>query len=439
MSSDFRNLLNLGPPDSSLCERLWTSPIVSLTSGEVKFCCHTPGHKVLSKEIEQSGEDVILNSRYMQSLRQRAQSGEKISACNKCWVLEDSGVKSHRVYRDDKLKDQNVRAETPGELEVILGNLCNMKCLYCGPQFSSKWASEMNTYGELTISKKTSEDLQEGMRFDEVFWKALERDILPSVKEISLLGGEPLIDDNFYRFLHEVEVCLSNKNNKRHSKIDIAVVTNLNVKTDQLTYFLKRFKGLRDKVRLNLNVSMESWGARSEYIRYGLNWSQWLENLRQVLQSPVCHHGVCLQTSLNALCVSSLKELLVMAKNFTVEYGTPLYLRDNVVVEPSCLSPFILTPDFADYLEDCALYIDQVFPEVVRFKKEPWGAWDSYAVFLRSVAHSIKRNQASEEHQKQFYEFIKKIDARRGLNFLETFPEYQCFYEYCTNLENSPY
>ena len=78
--------------------------------------------------------------------------------CEYCRNIEEAGGMSDRLRELQGLVDENfipkeliadpfATVVTPTMLEVYFSNLCNMTCLYCGPDLSTQWVAENNIYG----------------------------------------------------------------------------------------------------------------------------------------------------------------------------------------------------------------------------------------------------------------------------------------------------
>ena len=85
----------------------------------------------------------------------------------------------------------------------------------------------------------------------------------------------------------------------------------------------------------------------------------------------------------------------------------------------------ILPESFTYYMDDTLKFIDE---NMKMFKPQ------EYEKFKR-VTNYMKENPVDAEKIKQgqrdFYVFFTENDKRLGTNLLDTFPEYQDFYEYC--------
>ena len=64
---------------------------------------------------------------------------EPPSACQQCINKEKQGIASFR----QEFNRRNRRLDGIQFLDIRNSNLCNLKCRYCGPHFSSQWANEL--------------------------------------------------------------------------------------------------------------------------------------------------------------------------------------------------------------------------------------------------------------------------------------------------------
>ena len=138
-------------PHETFCVLPWvsleTSPI-----GTVRPCClaedeitDTAGKKysLLTTDLNE-----ILNSQYMQKLRQQFVDGEQPDTCKKCWNEESSGRTSKRMHTLNRLEHIVTDTEWSADAKPLvfidfkLGNICNLKCRICGSWSSSTFAVE---------------------------------------------------------------------------------------------------------------------------------------------------------------------------------------------------------------------------------------------------------------------------------------------------------
>ena len=130
-------------------------------NGTVKPCCMYKDtlKKPNGQEYLIQTDDIqdILQSDELNEIKQRFLSGTQPRGCHRCWMEEISGKDSKRIR--DNQKYQNLINEAvifdepkPRYLDLKLGNICNLKCRICGPQYSSRWISEQKRYDKLDLS-----------------------------------------------------------------------------------------------------------------------------------------------------------------------------------------------------------------------------------------------------------------------------------------------
>ena len=141
-------------------------------------------------------------------------TNQKPSECDYCWRIEDDGNLSDRSFKSMKpwaldrhdeiiesTGDENI---TPTYLEVSFSNACNMSCLYCGPEFSSKWVEDLKQKGPMKVLEGLGEnerwvqgwqDLdtlnyknREENPYVEAFWKWFP-EIYSSLETYRITGG----------------------------------------------------------------------------------------------------------------------------------------------------------------------------------------------------------------------------------------------------------
>ena len=75
-----------------------------------------------------------------------------------------------------------------------------------------------------------------------------------------------------------------------------------------------------DGVEVDLYTSNEALGVQAEYIRDGLVWQDWVNNVEKLLQSQK-FRGLHVMCTVNLLCLDSLAEFLDVVMNWKLEYG----------------------------------------------------------------------------------------------------------------------
>jgi len=221
----------------------------------IKTCCsaRTDIGNLNTTDIE-----TILQSDVAQSVRDSILNGKWHTQCSQCKEIEDLGGRSERSTAVENSYDHYnslTLDKTYFKLEKIdlrWSNTCNLACNYCYEYFSSKWS---NIKG---IKVNTLNELNENSLF---LYIEKHKD---SIKDINLLGGEPLLQ-------------------KQNSKlVDILFDKHYYVLTN-LAISLENNK-IADKLLaapdVSWGVSFETINDRYEYVRHGATWKQFSENIK---------------------------------------------------------------------------------------------------------------------------------------------------------------
>lgn len=449
-------------PLNTVCDLKWNYPIFHMERGEFRNCCRTPSKKITDEMFDELGVDAFQENEDMLESRLALIKGKRHQDCRSCWVLEDAGMSSPRHNPDRffeqlkraKLVDRNIpysndtlkleldkidsldhpalKSKFPYMLEVSLGNTCDMKCMYCSHHYSTQWAAERIKYKEITQEQYDREFPKASDRFKEYYWKWFDSAKM-HLGRLGAIGGEPLIMPEFYSFMERTIEAVAPINHLRKKKMVLWIVTNLNTPHNYLKKFLDYMPRLTECFDVEILVSMEAVGKRAEYIRNGLDWDRFTNNLDTLLNSKF-EFEFGFISSINALSIATTMDFIKFVENLYEKYNRPVSLKQAVVNYPSYQSPLTLTEDFCKYLDEVVEYMKSrngIMPPVSDF----YGRWDQYTIFLENLSNSIRNNKDERlQDKKKFASWFDLYDKRRRLDFKETFPEYIEFYEYCKSL-----
>ena len=449
----------------TVCDLKWNYPIFNMERGEFRSCCRTPPIKISEQDLELFGKDAFLNSISMKQSRLELVRGVRNIDCQSCWNLEDSGMTSprhnnnqfwkHLVERKHvipilpfnetnlitrlskvaNIDDPVLSSNKPYMLEISLGNTCDMKCMYCSHHYSSQWATERIKYGDIKPEQFENEFPKSPDNFGTAFWDWFKADGRMNITRIGIIGGEPLITPEFYEFADKLIESMAKVKLVRKNKITLWLVTNLNTPQHYLNKFLDYLPKLTTTFNIEILVSMESVGERAEYIRNGVNWTRFTNNLDLLLSKRELVFSFGFIISLNVLNISTIKDFIIFTEELYIKHGRPVALNQNIISFPEWQSPMLLTPDFAKYIDECADYMESK-SDTMPLVDDKLARWDSYATFLRTLATSIKYNTTDQlVLRKKFAEWFDVYDERRKMKLIETFPEYTDFYNLCKRLK----
>ena len=428
----------------SFCGAKWYNATIWLGSGMTTSCHHPLPHKV-------SVEDVLANPKALHNTpkkkaeRGQMQRGERPAGCEYCWKIEDIGRDniSDRVYKtviytDEELDTAYAQPHSDDvdlrTLEIAFDRTCNFGCSYCNPAFSSTWVKDIDTNGPFTGLTSDgrnhfthSHGSSQLYKFNEVnpyveaFFKWWESDLHKSLQELRLTGGEPLMSGDTWKLLEWF------KNNDKTVNPDMrfAMNSNLGAKDDLIDRMIDATHSIK---HFHLYTSNESMGLQSEYIRDGLVWDNWANNVEKVLENGNLE-GFHMMCTVNALCLDSLDSFLECVMNWKREYGKdfPTFSL-NILRFPSFQSPLVLP--------------DNIRTEY-KLRLQAWFDANKDDEFL----HQMEKNQlqrlidyldvvktphmgAAEQGvlQQDFKQFYTQYDQRRNKNFTETFPALATWY-----------
>jgi organic radical activating enzyme len=436
----------IGP---GMCLAKWKQVTIHLTTGHTHSCHHPKTHVIPIAEIKRN-PSALHNTEFKKSLRKEMMTGGRPAECQYCWNVED------KTNRDDVFSDRVYKSETdwswphfqevvdagwtediaPSYLEISFSYGCNFKCSYCSPEISSKWMEEIQQYGAYPTHlsynhlKQFEHDnkLPIPERMDnpyvDAFWEWWPT-IYKSLHTFRITGGEPLMTKHTFRVLDYI---IENPN----PKLELAINSNLCVPKKLLDEFIAKIQLIHKKKAvksLYIFTSCEAQGAQAEYIRFGLDYNEWLANCDQVLGSSP-ETNLIVMSTYNAFSVHSytgfLTDLLALKTKYVTKdrwVGIDIpYLRN-----PEWMTMGILTADFVpvaqsslDFMKANPNYYTHY--EITRMQR------------VCSLFESLVNTPMLELDlwRKDFVIFVNEHDRRRGTDFLATFPELKEFYDFCS-------
>lgn len=450
-------------PMDTVCEFKWNYPIFQVDRGEFRSCCRTPSRPVTEDQLQEKGIDAFLNSDHLIQSRLDLVKGIRHDDCKTCWKLEDQGMKSPRepdnfryfMSREGLLSQDNnsveeakkelskidspdhrfLNARHPYMMEISLGNTCDLKCMYCNHHYSTQWATESIKHGEITQAQYDREFPSPPASFESTMWEWFDKVGKFNIQRINIIGGEPLIIPKFYEYIEIMKSKLMPfKNIKNRIKPILCIVTNLNTPPNYFKRFLESITDITEVFNLEILVSMETLNDRAEYIRNGINWKRFESNVDQLFAKKDVKFNVGFLMTVSALSVATTKTFVEYATELSKKYDRPVGLKQNIINFPRHQSPMILPPEFANYIDQTIEYMEQHvdnMPDVEDFH----GRYDQYIIFLKKLSATMKTH--SDDYtivRREFYHWFTEYNKRRNLNLVETFPEYEKFFEYCSKL-----
>ena len=426
---------------TSFCGAKWYNATIWLGSGQTTSCHHPLPHAIDVNELS-TNPKALHNTAQKKFERAQMQTGERPRGCEYCWKIEDMGTDSisDRVYKSVIYSDADLERayRTPSSddvdlqtLEIAFDRTCQFACSYCNPAFSTTWVKDINKngpYANLVSDGRNhfthSHDSSQLYKFGDVnpyveaFHKWWESDLHRTLKELRITGGEPLMSAETWKLIEWF------KTNKGKSKTRLAINSNLGTDVD-----IDRLLDSIDSVEVDLYTSNESMSLQAEYIRDGLVFDDWANNVERLLDSGR-FRGLHVMCTINALCLDSLDSFLEMVYNWKLEYGQDaINFSLNILRFPSFQSALVL-PDAirTQYRNNLMRFLVQ-HQGVSTFHEFEFNQLSRLINYLDVVKTPHEGAVAQSILQRDFKNFYMQYDQRRGKDFKATFPALADWYD----------
>ena len=437
---DFKHQV-LDTKSASFCAAKWYNATIWLGSGQTTSCHHPPAHAIDLEELKVNPA-ALHNTAKKKDDRKKMLAGGRPAGCEYCWKIEDMATDaiSDRVYKskiypikalDDAYNtpyNQDVNLRT---LEIAFDRTCQFACSYCNPAFSSTWVKDIKRHGAYTALVSDGRNhfthihnsaqlykYGETNPYVEAFHQWWESDLHKTLQELRITGGEPLMTGGTWKLINWF------KENKGKSTTRLAINSNLgaDIDIDRLIYSV-------DGVEIDLYTSNESVGAQAEYIRDGLDYTVWMQNVVKLIESGK-FRGVHVMCTINALCLDSLPEFLEQLTELKKKYGRDsVSFTLNILRFPSFQSPLVLPADIkTKYKENLSQWLSQ-------HKDFEYMHEHEINHMLRLIDYlDIVKTPHSDTFEmpmlhNDFYQFFSQYDTRRNKDFRNTFPNLKEWYD----------
>jgi organic radical activating enzyme len=332
--------------------------------------------------------------------------------CTKCYDQEKSGFFSLRLS-SNKHFGHNIgmvdNTNGDGSADCIIkywdirfSNLCNMACRSCGTWFSSNWYED---HKKLTGSPPNHAKIMRVGRTTNDIWEQMLKQF-DHVEQFYFAGGEPLIMEEHYRILKELD---------KRKMYHVRLIYNTN-------FSKLKFKDL-DVLELwnkfdsvSVGASLDAEGKRGEFMRKGTVWKDTVANRKKMLE-------ICPQVDFYISSTVGLINALHIVdfhRNWT----------DQGLLKPQDFNFNLLQYPFWQRID----LLPDAYKQKVKEKYEKHLEW------LRPQDHLTRATKGFESgldymmrrdnftHFHKFKDGMQKLDAIRNENILEVFPELEELY-----------
>ncbi len=308
--------------------------------------------------------------------------------CDVCYDLEGDkkgyDMISDRIFYLKELKTvDKTLYDDPANfdlhtIDIRWSNICNFACVYCNPEYSSKWASELKIITKTPPAERVAE------------LKQLVFDRASQLKHVYMAGGEPLLMKENLELLEILQ--------EKNPQVNLRINTNLSKTNTRV------FEKVCEFPNVHWTVSVDEMEAEFEYIRYGGKWADFLDNLNQIRKLD---HKITFNMLHHLLNYRSLFD--------TVKFFKGLGFHNNSFVIGALLQP--------DYLN--IRHLPNTMLQSVERELQDWISQKPGFLLengLRNVLQYIK--EPVEKNIEYCLAEIAKMDRRRGLDSKQIFTEF---------------
>ena len=459
---DFQNTKDkLDKVGCGMCLAKWTQVTIHLQNGHTHSCHHPKTHKIPLKELK-TNPTALHNTLYKKKQRRKMLSDERPEECDYCWNVEDNSNEfSDRVYKsnsewslqhyDKIIKEIDGKSYhldwrenyNPSYVEVVFSSACNLKCSYCAPHISSKWMEEIEKFGHYPTTTKFNNlkhlknvkaipiPHRELNPYVEAFWKWWP-DLYRDLHTFRITGGEPLLSKDTFKVLDYI---IKEENPNR--ELVLSINSNLMVPDNLIDEFIEKVNIITKEKRVKefqMFTSVDTWGKDAEYIRNGLVFDKFWNNCNKFLREcPI--PSLTFMVTYNALSVFNFDKFIEGAYKLKTEYmnESRMYPSSVCVIDISYLR-------YPTHQTVKVLYkkFNSLIKKQIKLMKSLQYS-DNKECFTDMEISKLERildwmnspNDRKElyRNRKDFGNFFREHDKRRGTSFIDIFPELENLYK----------
>jgi organic radical activating enzyme len=433
----------------SFCFSKWYQANIYFQTGETHSCYHPTPHSISQESIAKS-PSALHNTVEKISERSMMLKGERPKGCQYCWNIEDlepelisdRQIRSGAIYRDQLVEEVRSHGADfqflPEYVELSFSNECNFACGYCHPKSSSRYFQEIKRFGPFQKVKNHQNSIEnlviypeENNPYLDAWWRWW-----PTLKErltiLRITGGEPLIQKSCLKMLKLLDEYPA-------PNLELKINSNLGAKEELVSSYFEKIQDLFSNKKIKgfeLFSSLDGWGKRAEYIRYGLNLEIFEKNLKNFLNAN--NFPVTIMITFQLFSIATLKELMQKILEWREEF--PSFSNDgshrirfdlSYLKEPLQYDMHLLPKvAYQNYLLDVLSFVEKNMDD----SRPNAFSFMDFQRIKRLLLYFNSNPYPSEKisiGRKDFFHFFEQIDQRRGLDKYQVFPELREFFALC--------
>jgi sulfatase maturation enzyme AslB (radical SAM superfamily) len=400
------------------CPYIWKELFIE-NDGYVSPCLNST-NKLFDTSITHQNQKVNVSQTQIHQhldglveMRENMKKGIWPKQCINCQVKESKNLKSHRVKALETYADTNT-VELK-HLILRVGNICNLKCVMCGPWASNQWYNdyvELNNSTEFknnqqtyTLDKKLNGDYYiKNSPLNADRWENVLETILNHSNEletISFHGGEPMVSKLHYKIIAELIKL------KKSSGISLEYYTNFFQIPDQFFDTIDNFK------QVTLNISLDGVGEINDAVRWPSKYTEIEQNIQRIKSK------INVELKINHTISILNCEHIIDFITHNLDFGINL----NFVSEPLYSSVKLLDMQHVEQLKEM-------------LKSKNYDLYQTYKIDeLITSLRSVSVGEQNKQHHRQlFTKMWDQFSTKQNQNWKELFPfAYKLYKEWSNN------
>lgn len=337
-----------------------------------------------------------------------------IPECSSCKALEETGIAKlrPRLQCNRWIPEDSVDGDCVN-LEISFDTKCNAACLSCGSYCSTTWAKfqkkhDLNIHAvpmQLSLNSKLDRKLAElkyGITLqdddkdmsDILFRKLLSLIPLDKLRNVFILGGEPLYTKSHMKMLNHLKEVHPDL-----SKITLRYQSNGSIyPSDEVLKHWEQYEAIV------FGVSFDDIGERFNYLRWPLKWKKASSNIIKLTNETNCHLHV--NATLSPLNIYYYDELAA-------------WFQDNIQVRNN-----IHPDDIIPRTNPCQGDMDLRFTSQKLYDKIMNKYGENHAIA------KLYSNIKIGDNYVPMFNYIEQMDKIRRLDWRKTFPDVVDCYDF---------
>ena len=417
--------------NKTFCMAPWTHTYLS-PQMERRLCCssrETPENfEQYIDAVDQTGKTDKLhltsleqhwNSDYMKAVRLKLMAGEEIPQCAVC----NHKLLNEQVYRQhfnwlykNKINEAYESTDETGattmkveSFDYRFSNLCNFSCRMCGDMLSSSWETENKKYGKGDYDtyriwgRKDIKEKLEKFHDQQIVKEFVEAVEQKRITELYWCGGEPLMWKIHWTAMERIkELGYADKVLARYnSNMSRINFYGKNLFDDILQYFPK----------FQICASIDGTGEIGEYIRTGLKYNKWLDNMKYALQFTDPNHyykRIQLDLTITLPGLFDLENMVHLSNELNVELLTKQVFNFS---SDNAMAPLFMPYDIMSEI------IDEVRDKTIKYKNKNLNNFFGQLDEMQKQKRNNELTYSKEEYingQKNGKAELERLDKIRG-------------------------